>query len=448
MFSRILIANRGEVALRVMRACVELGVETVAVYSQADAACRYLEYADDAVCIGPGPASESYLNIARIIAAAEITNVDAIHPGYGFLAERDEFAEVCEESNIVFIGPRSDVMRQMGNKLEARKIAKDRKVPVLSGSEAAIDNDDDAVALAGEMGYPVMIKAAAGGGGRGMRIAHNEISLRNMIALARSEAGKAFKDESVYIEKVLDKARHVEIQILGDSYGNIIHLGERDCSIQRRYQKLIEETPSPGISEDTRADIAKAAVHLVKAVGYTGAGTVEFLVNGDGDFYFMEMNTRLQVEHPITEVVTGIDIVKEQIKIAAGERLPYQQKRIRPEGVAIECRINAENPADGFRTTPGRITEFFAPGGPGVRIDTHVYAGYEVPPFYDSMVAKLICYGPNRTETVSILRRALAEFTVGGIKTTIPFYRDLIEHRGYASGNYNTHFVDEFLGTA
>jgi acetyl-CoA carboxylase biotin carboxylase subunit len=448
MFSRILIANRGEVALRVMRACVELGVETVAVYSQADAACRYLEYADDAVCIGPGPASESYLNIARIIAAAEITNVDAIHPGYGFLAERAEFAEVCEESNIVFIGPRSDVMRQMGNKLEARKIAKDRKVPVLPGSEAQIDNDDDAVALAGEIGYPVMIKAAAGGGGRGMRIAHNEISLRNMIALARSEAGKAFKDESVYIEKVLDKARHVEIQILGDSYGNIIHLGERDCSIQRRYQKLIEETPSPGITEDLRADIAKAAVHLVKAVGYTGAGTVEFLVNGDGDYYFMEMNTRLQVEHPITEIVTGIDIVKEQIKVAAGERLPYQQKRIRREGVAIECRINAENPADGFRTTPGRITEFFAPGGPGVRIDTHVHAGYEVPPFYDSMVAKLICYGPNRTETVSILRRALAEFTVGGIKTTIPFYRDLIEHRGYASGNYNTHFVDEFLGTA
>jgi len=446
MFSRIIIANRGEVALRVIRACAELGVETVAVYSEADAGARYLELADDAVCIGPGPATESYLNIARIIAAAEITNVDAVHPGYGFLAERTEFAEICEDSNIVFIGPRSEVMRKMGNKIEARRIAKDRKIHVLPGSDDPIASDDEAVKLADEIGYPVMIKAAAGGGGRGMRIAHNEISLRNMLALARSEAANAFKDDSVYVEKVLEKARHVEVQILGDNYGNVIHLGERDCSIQRRYQKLVEETPSPGISEDTRGNVAKAAIQLARAVNYTGAGTVEFLVDGDGHYYFMEMNTRLQVEHPVTEMVTGLDIVKEQIKIAAGDRLPYQQKKLRTDGVAIECRINAENPADGFRSTPGRITEFIPPGGPGVRLDTHVYSGYVVPPFYDSMIAKLIAYGPTRAAALSTMRRALAEFKIEGVKTTVPFYRELMDHRGYASGSYHIRFVDEFLG--
>ncbi len=447
MFSRVLIANRGEVALRVLRACADLGVESVVVYSTADAGAKYLEFADDSVCIGPPPAAESYLNVARIIAAAEITNVDAIHPGYGFLAESTEFVEICEDSNIVFIGPRSDVMRKMGNKVEARHIAKDRKIPVLPGSEGAIESDDEAVKLAQEIGYPIIIKAAAGGGGRGMRIAHNEISLRNMLALARSEAEKAFKDDSVYIEKMLDKARHVEVQILADNRGSVIHLGERDCSIQRRYQKLIEETPAPGVSDDTRSAISKAAVQLARAVGYTGAGTVEFLVNGDGRYYFMEMNTRLQVEHPITEVVSGVDIVKEQIKVAAGEKLPYHQKKLAFRGVAIECRVNAENPADGFRSSPGRITEFIPPGGPGVRVDTHVYSGYEVPPFYDSMVAKLIAYGPNRTEALNTMRRALQEFTISGVKTTIPFYRDLIEHRGYASGNFDIRFVDEFLGS-
>jgi len=446
MFSRVLIANRGEVALRVIRACHELGVETVVVYSDADAGCRYLKLADDAVCIGPGPATESYLNIPRIIAAAEITNVDAIHPGYGFLAESAEFAEICEESNIVFIGPTSEVMRKMGSKIEARAVARQRKIPVLPGSDGPVENDDQAVETAGKIGYPVMIKAAAGGGGRGMRIAHNEISLRNMIALARSEAAKAFKDDSVYLERMLEKARHVEVQILADNHGEVVHLGERDCSIQRRYQKLIEETPAPGIDDDTRSGITRAAVQLARAVGYTGVGTVEFLVDNRGNYYFMEMNTRLQVEHPITEMVTGVDIVKEQIRAAAGERLPFSQRKMAFNGVAIECRINAENPADGFRAAAGRISEFMPPGGPGIRLDTHVYCGYQIPPFYDSMIAKLICYGPTRVETLNTLRRALNEFVITGVSTTVPFYRDLIEHRGYASGNFDIHFVDEFVG--
>jgi acetyl-CoA carboxylase biotin carboxylase subunit len=446
MFSRVLVANRGEVALRIIRACTEMGIETVAVYSQADAGAKYLEFATDTVCIGPGPASESYLSIPRIIAAAEITNVDAIHPGYGFLAEEGNFAEICEESNIVFIGPRSDVLRKMGNKIEARKIARDRKIPVLPGSDDPIESDEEAVKLAQEIGYPVMIKAAAGGGGRGMRIAHNEISLRNMLSLARAEAEKAFKDDSVYIEKVLERARHVEVQILADHHGNVLHLGERDCSIQRRYQKLIEETPSPGISRDTREALVKAAVQLARSVNYTNAGTVEFLVGPRGRFYMMEVNARLQVEHPITEQVSGIDIVREQIRIAAGERLTYSQKNMKFDGVAIECRINAENPMNGFRATPGRITEFVPPGGPGVRLDTHVYSGYDMPSYYDSMIAKLIVHGSSRGDALNILRRALGEFRVEGIKTTIPFYRDLIEHREYASGNYDIYFVDDFVG--
>ncbi len=447
MFSRILVANRGEIALRIIRACAELGIETVAVYSEADAGARYLELADDAVCIGPASASESYLNIPRLIATAEITNVDAIHPGYGFLAEADEFAEICEESNIVFIGPRSSVMKKMGSKVEARRIAAERKIPVLPGGNEPVEEDDKAVELAQEIGYPVMIKAAAGGGGRGMRKAHNEISLRNMIAIARSEAAAAFKDESVYIEKVLQDARHIEVQILADNNGNVIHLGERDCSIQRRYQKLIEETPSPGISDSVKSDVAKAAVNLAKSVDYTGAGTVEFLVDKKGNFYFMEMNTRLQVEHPITEIISGVDIVKEQIKIASGERLRLQQKRIEFRGAAIECRINAEDPSNGFQTSPGRINQYIPPGGPGIRLDTHVYAGYIVSPFYDSMVAKLICYGPTRRDALGVLRRALGEFQIEGIKTTVDFFRELIEHRGYASGEYDTHFVEEYLGS-
>ena len=445
MFSRVLVANRGEVALRIIRACAELGIETVAVYSRADAGAKYLELADDAVCVGPEKATESYLNIPRIISAAEITNVDAIHPGYGFLAESGDFAEICEQSNITFIGPSSEVMRKMGNKVEARKIARRNKVSVIPGSDGAVESDDEALALAQHVGYPVIIKAAAGGGGRGMRVAHNDISLKNMLSVARSEAGSAFNDSSVYIEKYVDNARHVEVQILADRRGNVLHLGERDCSIQRRHQKLIEETPCPGIDHDLRREITRSAVKIARSIGYTNAGTIEFLVSGKGDYYFIEMNTRLQVEHPVTELVTGIDIVKEQIRIATGERLPYQQKRIRFSGVAIECRINAENPAEGFRAAPGRITDFVPPGGPGVRVDTHAYTGYDVPPFYDSMIAKLIVHQRTRQEALNCLRRALAEFVVEGVPTTIPFYKDIIQHGGYVNGAFSVNFVDEFL---
>jgi acetyl-CoA carboxylase biotin carboxylase subunit len=445
MFTRVLIANRGEIALRILRACKELGIETVAVYSKADAGSKYLELADEAVCIGPAPPAESYLNIPRIISAAEITNVDAIHPGYGFLAEEETFAEICEESNIVFIGPPSDAMRKVGNKVEALAIARRNKVPTIPGSGEVIEDDETALALAHKLGYPVMVKAAAGGGGRGMRIAHNDISLKNMLAVARSEAGMAFKNPAVYIEKVLERARHVEIQVLADQHGNIIHLGERDCSIQRRFQKLVEETPSPGVTPDLREKLTRAAIRIASAVGYTSAGTCEFLVDEGGRHYFIEMNARLQVEHPVTEQVTGVDLVKEQIRIAAGEPLSLQQKRVEFRGAAIECRINAENPADAFRTSPGKITQFIPAGGPGVRLDTHCYAGYEVKPFYDSMIGKLIVHQPTRPEALACLRRALSEFVIQGIHTTIPFYRDLIQHGGYINGDYNTHFVEQFL---
>jgi acetyl-CoA carboxylase biotin carboxylase subunit len=448
MFTRVLIANRGEIALRILRACREMGIETVAVYSKADAGAKYLEFADEAVCIGPPPPGESYLNIPHIISAAEITNVDAIHPGYGFLAEDANFAEICEESNITFIGPSSEAMRNMGNKSQARKIAQEAKVPVIPGSEGIVENEEEALSLAHSLSYPVMIKASAGGGGRGMRIAHNDISLKNMLALARSEAGAAFKNGAVYIEKVIENARHIEVQIVADRHGNCIHLGERDCSIQRRFQKLIEETPSPGIDADLRSKVTRAAIRIARAVNYTNAGTVEFLAGENEQFYFMEMNTRLQVEHPITEEVTGVDLVKEQLRVAAGEELSIQQKRVRNEGVSIECRINAENPADGFRTSPGKITRFIVPGGPGVRVDTHCYDGYDVNPFYDSMIAKLIVTQPTRPDALACLRRALNEFVIEGIYTTIPLYRDLIQHGGYAAGQFNTHFVEEFLETS
>ncbi len=445
MFTRVLIANRGEIALRILRACKEMGIETVAVYSKADMGAKYLEMADEAVCIGPAPPGESYLNIPRIISAAEITNVDAIHPGYGFLAEEETFAEICEESNIIFIGPRSDVMRKLGNKTEARRIAKENKIAIIPGSQDVVEDEEQALELAHQVGYPVMVKAAAGGGGRGMRSAHNDISLKNMLALARSEAGAAFKNSTVYIEKVLERARHVEVQILADHHGNIIHLGERDCSIQRRFQKLIEETPSPGITDDLREKLTRAAIRLSRAVGYTNAGTVEFLVDQKSNFYFIEMNTRLQVEHPITEQVTGIDLVKEQLRVAAGEQLSLQQKRVEFRGVAIECRVNAENPVDEFRTSAGTISEFVPPGGPGVRVDTHCYSGYEVKPFYDSMIAKLIVHQPTRREALACMRRALGEFVIEGIHTTVPFYRDMIQHASYVNGSFHLHFVEEFL---
>ncbi len=445
MFTRVLIANRGEIALRILRACKELGIETVAVYSKADAGTRFLELADETVCIGNAPAADSYLNIPHIVSAAEITNVDAIHPGYGFLAEQEHFAEICEESNIVFIGPRSEVIRQMGDKSEARRTAQEAKIPVIPGSEGVIEDEEHALELAHRIGYPVMVKAAAGGGGRGMRIAHNDISLKNMVTLARNEAEAAFKNPAVYLEKAIEHARHIEVQVLADHHENVIHLGERDCSIQRRFQKLIEETPSPGISDDTREKVWRAAVKLARTVGYTNAGTVEFLVDGDDNYYFMEMNTRLQVEHPITEAVTGVDLVKEQLRVAAGERLALQQKRVEFNGCSIECRINAENPADDFRTSPGTIHQFIPPGGPGVRLDTHAYGGYEVKPFYDSMIAKLVVHKPTREETLSCLRRALAEFTVEGIHTTIPFYRDIIQHAAYVSGDFDVKYVEELL---
>ena len=445
MFTRVLIANRGEIALRIIRACTELNIETVAVYSKADAGSKYLDLADETVCIGEAPPADSYLNIPHLISAAEITNVDAIHPGYGFVAEKEHFAEICEKSNIVFIGPRSDVIRRMGDKAEARRTAQANKIPIIPGSDGVLKDDDEALELAHQIGYPVMVKAAAGGGGRGMRRAHNDISLKNMLALARTEADAAFKNPAVYIEKVIEHARHIEVQILADNYGNMVHLGERDCSIQRRFQKLIEESPSPGINDDVREKVTRAALKVARAVGYTNAGTVEFLVDQDGNYYFMEMNTRLQVEHPVTEEVTGLDLVKEQLRIAAGERLSFQQKRLNFRGTAIECRINAENPADGFRTSPGTIQQFLPPGGPGVRLDTHVYSGYTVRPYYDSMIAKLIVHKPTRQEALACLRRALGEFIIEGIHTTIPFYRDLIQHAAYVSGNFNVHYVEELL---
>jgi len=444
MFTRVLIANRGEIALRIIRACRELGVETVVVYSKADAGAKYIEQADVAICIGKAAPADSYLNIPHIISAAEISNVDAIHPGYGFLAEVSNFAEICEESNIVFIGPRSEVMAKMGNKAMARQIAVENRVPVIPGT-GVIENEDHALEEAHKIGFPVMIKASAGGGGRGMRVAHNDISLKNMLALAQAEAQVAFGDDSVYLEKYIEHGRHIEVQILADHHGNVLHLGERDCSVQRRFQKLIEESPSPWLSSDLRTKITRAAVGIARSVGYTNAGTIEFLIDKEGKHYFIEMNARLQVEHTITEEVTGIDIVKEQLRIASGEKLAYTQRRIKATGVAIECRINAENPADGFRTSPGRIDRMVPPGGPGVRMDTHVYAGFDVKPNYDSMVAKLIVHRPTREEALACLRRALSEFVIEGIYTTIPLYRDLIIHADFVNGNIHVHWVEEYL---
>ncbi|MBM4079784.1 MAG: acetyl-CoA carboxylase biotin carboxylase subunit, partial [Planctomycetes bacterium] len=390
MFSRILVANRGEIALRIIRACRELGIETVAVFSEADRNALYLQFADDRICIGPPEPAESYMNISRIISAAEIADVEAIHPGYGFLSEQSHFAEVCESSKITFIGPTSKAMKVMGDKAEARKLAIANKVPVVPGSEAAIDKNEDAVALAHKLGFPVMIKAVAGGGGRGMRVAHNDISLVNSMIIARREANAAFKDSSLYIEKYIERARHIEVQLVADKYGDFIHLGERDCSLQRRHQKLIEEAPSPVLSSRLRDDICWAAIKLAKAANYSNLGTVEFLVDDKGHYYFIEMNTRLQVEHTVTEMITGVDLVKMQIRLAAGEPLPLRQKKVNLEGAAIECRINAEDPDDNFKPCPGLVKSYYAPGGPGVRVDSHVHTGYKIPPNYDPLIAKLI----------------------------------------------------------
>lgn len=445
MFSRIMVANRGEIALRIIRACRELEIETVAICSKADERASYLKLADITVCVGPEDAEGSYLNIPSIISAAEITDIEAIHPGYGFLSEVGHFAEVCESSNIVFIGPKSDVLKKLGNKTEARKIAIANKIPVVPGSESVIKNQQHALEVAHKIGYPVIIKASAGGGGRGMRVAHNDISLVNSLAVAQREAEASFKDPSVYIEKYIENTRHVEIQILGDNYGNIFHLGERDCTLQRRHQKIIEESPSPSISERLREEICKAATKIAKAVNYTNAGTVEFLVDKEGNFYFIEVNTRLQVEHPVTEMVTGIDLVKQQIRVASGERLNLKQKKIKNQGVSIECRINAEDPQNEFRPQPGKITAYHPPGGYGVRVDSHAHNGYEISPYYDSLISKLIVYQKTREEAIACMKRALTEYVIEGIKTTIPLNLELISHPQFASGNINTIFVENLL---
>jgi acetyl-CoA carboxylase biotin carboxylase subunit len=442
MFQRILVANRGEIALRVIRACRDLGIEVVAVYSEADRDAPYLDLADDSICIGPAISAESYLNIPRIISAAEIADVQAIHPGYGFLSENAHFADVCRSCKIEFIGPPQEAMRRLGNKNEARKLAQQTGVPVVPGSAGLIEDDATALALAEEMGYPVLIKAASGGGGRGMRVAHNSISLQAGLKAASQEAEKAFKDGSVYLEKYLEQPRHIEVQILADRHGSVVHLWERDCSLQRRHQKLVEESPAPNLPAKVREQICASAVRLVKAAGYQNAGTCEFLVDKQQRFYFIEVNARIQVEHPVTELVTGIDLVREQIRIAAGEPLRFEQKDIVHRGCAIECRINAEDPAADFRPSPGAITRWQPPGGPGVRLDSHVVTGYRVPPHYDSLVAKLLVHQPTRAEALAVMRRALREFAVEGIKTTIPIHREIFGNSSFVDGQVDTTFIE------
>ena len=447
MFKRILIANRGEVALRVLRACHEMNIEAACVFSEEDRDAQYLALADRAICVGPAPAKDSYLKSDRIIAAAEVANAEAIHPGYGFLAESAAFAEKCRESNIEFIGPTADSMRQLGDKAAARALAKKAKVPTVPGSEGVIETIEDAAQTAESLGYPVMIKAAAGGGGRGMRIARNEDELRTSINQARQEAQAAFNDSGLYLEKYLERPRHVEVQILADQHGHVIHLYERDCSTQRRYQKLIEESPSPGLDPRTRDDLCKAAVRLCKAAGYTNAGTFEFLVSGKRSYYFIEANARIQVEHPVTELTTGIDLVKAQIRIAAGEPLGMTQRDIKPRGVAIECRINAENPDDGFRPCAGRIEHFRPPGGFGVRVDSHAHDGYRISPRYDSLIGKLIVYQPNREQAIACMRRCLAEFVITPTKTTIPLHLKILQTEAFTKGGIDTGFIERTLNS-
>jgi len=444
-FSRILIANRGEIALRILRACRELGIESVIVHSVADAGAGYLDLADRTVCIGPGPSQQSYLDISRIIAAAEVEDVDAIHPGYGFLAENVQFAEICKSSHIEFIGPGVEAIAFLGDKGKARELAREVGVPCVPGSTGILENEDEALKIAQEIGYPVIVKAVAGGGGRGMRVAHNDITLKNGYSQAKIEAETAFNNPDVYLEKYVEKPRHVEIQILADHHGEVVHLGERDCSLQRRHQKLIEESPSPGLPPEVRDEMGVAAKKLVKAAGYTNAGTVEFIVDKDFNFYFIEVNTRIQVEHPVTEMVTGVDLIKEQIRLASGERLGMTQDDIKTKGVAIECRINAEDPADNFRPCPGKIGQFRAPGGYGVRLDTHAYAGYTVPPNYDSMIAKLIVYQETREEAINCMRRCLDEFVIEGISTTIPLAQEIFKHLNFVAGKVNTGFIEEYF---
>ncbi len=445
MFKKVLIANRGEIALRIIRACRELGLQTVAVYSEADRESLHVRFADDDVCIGPAPARDSYLKIPQIIAAAEITGADAIHPGYGFLAENAEFAEIVRASNIAFIGPTPDQIRAMGDKAEARRLAKEAGVPVVPGTPGPVADAEEAVAAAREIGFPVIIKAAAGGGGKGMRVATEEDDFARHYQLARSEALAAFGNDAVYIEKYLEKPRHVEIQVFGDQHGRVAHLCERDCSTQRRHQKLIEEAPSPAMTPPLREAMGAAAVKLASRIGYIGAGTMEFLLNGDGSFYFMEMNTRIQVEHPVTEMTTGLDLVKEQIRVAAGEPLSFPEPAVCLRGHAIECRVNAEDAARNFQPSPGVVTTFHPPGGPGVRVDTHIYAGYTVPPFYDSLIAKVIVHGNSRAEALARMHQALDGFIIEGVTTTIPFLMRVIRHEAFQEGRVDTRFVEREL---
>jgi acetyl-CoA carboxylase biotin carboxylase subunit len=448
MFKKVLIANRGEIAVRVIRACRELGVRTVAVYSEADRNSLHVRLADEAFCIGPPPTVESYLNIPNIMSTAELLGVDAIHPGYGFLAENAHFAEICRDVRISFIGPTPEAIEAMGNKSRARELAQKAGVPVIPGSPGPVRTEAEAEGVAARIGYPLIIKASAGGGGRGMRYVHMREDLQRALEMARQESEAAFGSAEIYIEKYLDEPRHVEVQIMADTKGSVVHLGERECSIQRRHQKLLEESPAPGTSGRLRANLHRAALRIAQAIGYTNAGTIEFLVDRDDNFYFMEMNTRIQVEHPVTEMVTGMDLVREQIRVAAGERLSWQQKDVEFRGHAIECRINAEDPTHDFRPSPGRVSGFIVPGGPGIRVDTHVYAGYTIPPYYDSLVAKLIAWGRDRVEAIARMERALGEFEIAGIRTTIPFHRILFDNAFFRRGDVNTNFVQRRIDLA
>ena len=444
MIKKVLIANRGEIAVRIIRACKEMNLETVAVYSEADREALHVQLADEAYCIGPTASKDSYLNYTNIMSVATITGVDAIHPGYGFLAENADFAEICRECNIIFIGPSPEAIQKMGIKDVAKATMKEAGVPVVPGSEGIVETVEDAVKVSESIGYPVIIKATAGGGGKGIRVARDEAALRKGVAITQQEAATAFGNPGVYIEKYIEDFRHVEIQVLADNYGNVVHLGERDCSIQRRLQKLVEETPSPALSPEKRKEMGDAAVKAAQAVNYSGAGTIEFIFDADGSFYFMEMNTRIQVEHPVTEYVTGIDLIKEQINVANGEKLSFSQEDVTFSGWAIECRINAENPKKNFMPSPGRVTMYLPPGGPGVRVDSAVYPGYMIPPFYDSMVAKIITHGKTREEAVDKMKRALSETVVEGIETTIPFHLKLFNHPVFVKGDFNTKFLETY----
>ncbi len=445
MFKKILIANRGEIALRVIRSCKEMGIKTVAVHSSADTHSLHVHFADEDICIGPPDSKRSYLNMRQILAAAELTNADAIHPGYGFLSENPKFAEMCEDNKMVFIGPSAEVIQSMGDKSVAKTTMKKAGVPTIPGSDGVVATLDDALAAAKTVGYPVIVKASAGGGGRGMRVAHSEEELKKLYPVAASEAVACFGRGDLYLERYFTQPRHVEIQLVGDKHGNMVYLGERDCSIQRRHQKLIEESPSPAVTPQVREKMGKMAVAGAKYAGYYNAGTIEFLFDSkDSSFFFMEMNTRIQVEHPVTEATTGVDLVRAQIKVAAGEKLEFSQESIQLTGHSIECRINAEDPNNDFRPSPGTITEFHLPGGMGVRIDTHCYSGYVVPPNYDSMIAKLIVHAPTREQAIERMVRALDEFIIEGIKTTIPLHKRILRHPKFAKGEYTTRFLEQF----